>query len=176
MRYFKTLAVILTIAVLAGCSGLPAHNNTLIFAVKREVGVGVHTPGASTDPGIYLGYSSREIAWVPLWANGREGAMPCGTVNSTTATATYTTGTNVGGTSYQNSDCLKGPKFVGDGDSKRDPHDAYSTFASFGGNLNGSTDVATGQTKADAKLASFFATGIALRDKTISVDTPFVYR
>jgi hypothetical protein len=150
-RLLGTLALVSTL--LAGCA-LPAHNNTLIFAVKRDVGVDVSGPTAA-DPGvsINLGYKERQMAWVPLWANqttggfGEKHAMNC-----------Y----DKGGTSA----CKQSAKFVGDSDPvgsrTNEANDAYSTFASFGGAIN-TRVVGNSETiaQADGKLASFFATGVA---------------
>ncbi len=146
-RTFAIL-ILLVSSLLVGCA-LPQHNNTLIFSVQRDVGVGVKTPVDGTAPSVYLGYKSLEMAWVPLWANqrnetGRLTTMPC-----TTETA-------------PEGKCKHGAKFVGDSDSpgKNDAHDAYSTFASFGGDFGAASSKDNGPT-VSGKMASFFATGVA---------------
>jgi hypothetical protein len=151
---------------------LPAHNNTLIFAVKRNFGAELATPSAD-DPNvsITLGYKERQVAWVPLWANAKTGGlgtrskkvMDCNVVIHAASPATANKNTQV----LDDVSCKKGPKFVGDGvpngnhANGNESNDAYSTFASFGGDVGiGKEDVASGK----MALASFFATGIAAQN------------
>ena len=73
----------LTLAVvclgLSACAELPRHNNTLIFSVKRDVGIALAGPSESSPSGeLSIGFKERQMAWVPIWANGSNGAMPCG--------------------------------------------------------------------------------------------------
>lgn len=148
----RFLAPFLTAALLMGCA-LPAHNNTLIFAVKRDVNLAVSTPSAA-DPefSINLGYKERQAAWVPLWANETTGGFG----EKKTMECTQGLGSSA---------CMRSAKFVGDSDpggKGNDAHDAYSTFASFGGKVDtrvegGSATVA----QVNGNLASFFATGVA---------------
>lgn len=165
MRLISSLACAVVGLALQACA-LPAHNNTLVFAVNRDIGVGVASGPTDAGVNIHLGYKSRELAWVPLWANQGGDAMPCmnttlsksgGSIGSSTPTTVSATATGTGGIS-----CMHGPKFVGDSEkataSGNDAHDAYSTFASFGGSLAGS---AGGSASANATMASFFATGVA---------------
>jgi hypothetical protein len=156
MRQATRLLSAALIASLVGCA-LPAHNNTLIFAVHRKVGIDI-TPTNATNAGLTIGYSSNEFAWVPLWANDRDGKpmTPCYDNTTTSEDKKITT-------KSEQKKCPEGlsPKFVGTnaeggGKSNKD-EDAYSTFASFGGDIR--ADAAN--TNAGIKLASFFATGIA---------------
>ncbi|MBT9493671.1 MAG: hypothetical protein IV107_15300 [Paucibacter sp.] len=159
-----SIGFLTALTALAGCA-LPAHNNTLIFATKTDVGLGVSTPSA-TDAGVSvtLGYKERRAAWVPLWANkDKDGALPCQVDERTTeknGTTEKTTET------FGRSSCKHGPKFVGDGTgSGNDSNDAYSTLASFGGDF-GASGTAGGVPQAEVrgKLASFFATGVAAQN------------
>ncbi len=172
MRIVEKLMVCLLLAAgLSACGTLPAHNNTLIFAVKRDVGVGVSGPSAAnTGVDITLGYKERQVAWVPIWANGKDGApMPCdrGAVVETTGSGTKTVAQ-----AFTAAACNHGPKLLADGDSSssgnsrpNDPHDALSTFASFGGDLGASAGSdATGAREVSGRIASFFATGIAAQN------------
>jgi hypothetical protein len=142
------LLILMISGLLVGCA-LPQHNNTLIFSVQRDVGVGVKTPVDGTAPSLYLGYKSSEIAWVPLWANQRTETGRVTTMLCNTATV-------------PDGRCINGPKFVGDSDTpgRNDAHDAYSTFASFGGDFGATNSSANGQV-VTGKMASFFATGVA---------------
>ncbi len=164
----QALGLLTAASLLAGCA-LPAHNNTLIFATKTDVGLGVSTPSA-TDAGVSvtLGYKERRAAWVPLWANGPDG-KPFGCQEVWTLKSAPS--------EQQQKDfmaevsCKKGPKLLGDDDaggSKGDNarKDAYSTFASFGGDFGGSgsggvSGGAAPQAQVSGKIASFFATGVA---------------
>ncbi len=167
--------------LLGACGAMPQHNNTVIFSVKRDIGLGLATPSA-TDPGtsITLGYRERQLAWVPVWANGANGPLPCDPSSKKTVTTDLATGEPVKGqtqttvtdaSGFEQVNCNKGPKLLGDGDTSKgnknsgqrssDSHDALSTFASFGGDLgaNASADRNGGEVR--GRIASFFATGIA---------------
>lgn len=139
----------IVLAAMGGCA-LPAHNNTLIFAVKRDLGVGVTTPSA-TDAGVSvtIGYKERQAAWVPMWANESSGDSGQGvkTINC----------------DQEKFSCKNGPKYLADGLGVKgsDSHDAYSTYASFGGDVSAGGDGSGRNAQAGTKLASFFATGIA---------------
>ncbi len=147
---------------LGGCA-LPAHNNTMIFAVKRDIGIGISTPSAADQSlNATIGYRERQAAWVPLWANEKTG------MTSATAIACGESSPNEGerknGEKVVYRSCKNGPKFVGDSDANKgnnDAHDAYSTFASFGGDLAAGNDTGGKTTNVSGKLASFFATGVA---------------
>lgn len=148
----RLLTPFLAAAVLVGCA-LPAHNNTLIFAVKRDVNLSVNTPSAAEPEfSVNLGYKERQAAWVPLWANEKTGGFG----EKTAMECTQGLGSSA---------CMRSAKFVGDsepGTRGNDAHDAYSTFASFGGKVDtrvegGSATVA----QVNGNLASFFATGVA---------------
>jgi hypothetical protein len=148
--------------VLGGCA-IPAHNNTLIFAVKRDLGVGVSTPSAADQSvNITLGYKERQAAWVPLWANSNTGGSDAKALECINA---YETPLN--DKTLLKVSCKHGPKFVGDSDPAKgnnEANDAYSTFASFGGDLgaNGASGGNAGpNANVRGKLASFFATGVA---------------
>jgi hypothetical protein len=171
-RTLKFLSAITLALLCAACGSLPAHNNTLIFAVKRNFGAELATPSAD-DPNlsITLGYKERQAAWVPLWANKQTGglgtgskqAMDCLVRITTNEKAHHTKDTRV----LEDVSCKKGPKFVGDGlpndghSHGNESNDAYSTFASFGGNVGvGKDEVASGK----MALASFFATGVAAQN------------
>lgn len=182
MRHLTSrIGLVIASVLLAACGSLPQHNNTVIFSVKRDIGLGVATPSA-TDPGasITLGYRERQLAWVPVWANGVNGPLPCDPSSKKTATTNLATGnpdkdptitTVTDATGFEQVNCNKGPKLLGDGDSAKgnkssgqrtsDSHDALSTFASFGGDLgaNASADRNGGDVR--GRIASFFATGIA---------------
>ena len=171
IRSLTTAGAVLAVATLAGCA-LPAHNNTLIFAVKRDLGASISTPSAA-DPevNLSLGYKERQTAWVPLWANKETGglavsgvkALPCA-VQVFTKTEAHRKPTDQ---TIEDVSCKKGPKLIGDGTPNADHakgndiNDAYSTFASFGGNVNvGKNEGASG----GMALASFFATGVAAQN------------
>jgi hypothetical protein len=152
LRYRLLSILLCASAALAGCA-LPAHNNTLIFAVKRDVNLSVNTPSAAEPEfSINVGYKERQAAWVPLWTNKRTGgfgekeAMDC------------TPGLGL-------SACMRSAKFVGDSDpggKGNDAHDAYSTFASFGGAAATQVQGASATSaQFSGNLASFFATGVA---------------
>ena len=171
-RTLKTLSIATLTLLTAACGSLPAHNNTLIFAVKRDFGASISTPSAA-DPeiSISLGYKGREAAWVPLWANEETGglgtqskkAMDCDVIVKTASPAANNHNTQV----LEDVSCKKGPKFIADGlpndgyAKGNDINDAYSTFASFGGDVGvGKDQVASGK----MALASFFATGVAAQN------------
>lgn len=168
-RTLKAASTLALAAVCAACGSLPAHNNTLIFAVKRDFGAAVSTPSAADpDVSVTLGYKERQAAWVPLWANKRTGGLGTRSKDVIDCDVTVKTAShgvvNSSTTIADVSTCKRGPKFVGDG-TPNDGHangnesnDAYSTFASFGGNVKaGKDEGASGQ----MALASFFATGVA---------------
>lgn len=152
-RHLVFATVTAACSVMAGCA-IP-HNNTLVFAVHRKIGIDV-TPTNATGAGLTIGYSSSEFAWVPLWANGPNN-KPFVDCSSITHQSTTT----------QSSEpvfCAKSPKFTGrdaEGRGNGRDEDAYSVFASFGGNASGQ---ATSDTKAELRVASFFATGIAAQN------------
>ena len=171
-RALKSLSIVTLTLLAAACGSLPAHNNTLIFAVKRNFGAELATPSAD-DPNvsITLGYKERQAAWVPLWANKETGglswssrsAKDCDVVIHAASPATANKNSQV----LDDVSCKKGPKFVGDGvpngnhANGNESNDAYSTFASFGGDVGiGKEEVASGK----MALASFFATGIAAQN------------
>jgi hypothetical protein len=148
--------------VLGGCA-IPAHNNTLIFAVKRDLGLGVSTPSAADQSiNITLGYKERQAAWVPLWANSQTGGQEAKAQDCLNANRKQPLDKDLLKIS-----CKHGPKFVGDSDPAKgnnEANDAYSTFASFGGDLgaNGASGGSAGpNANVRGKLASFFATGVA---------------
>ncbi|MEN9626856.1 MAG: hypothetical protein RJA10_82 [Pseudomonadota bacterium] len=163
-------------ALFAGCSALPAHNNTLIFGTATDVGLGVTTPSATdTSVSVNLGYKERRAAWVPLWANKGKDAMTCAEAVGAPPSAS----------NIDKLVCKYGPKFVGDspvsvGARSREMDDAYSTFASFGGDFNAGGSGGGAQAanaNASGRLASFFATGVAaqlLATQPASVGLPKV--
>lgn len=177
----RQTAGLLIIAMLLSACALPAHNNTLIFATKTDVGIGVSTPSA-TDAGVSvtLGYKERRAAWVPLWANKGSGmstqAMDCVEVYAGAASSVETIG------KVAEISCRKGPKFLADdnaggGTGSNARKDAYSTFASFGGDFGGSGNTGSSgpQAQASGRIASFFATGVAaqaLAENAASVGLP----
>ena len=159
LRPLSATAVVLMLAALAGCA-LPAHNNTLIFAVKRDLGASLSAPSAAEpEVNLSLGYKERQTAWVPLWANKKTGGLAVTGVHAQPCpTQTFV---------IEDISCKKGPKLIGDGTPVGDhsngnqANDAYSTFASFGGNVNvGKNDGPSGS----MALASFFATGVAAQN------------
>lgn len=180
-RSLTTAGAVFVIATLAGCA-LPAHNNTLIFAVHRKVGFDV-TPTNSTNAGVTFGYSSNEFAWVPLWANGPDGKPLADCDDGPKKTeddnskSTATSATNTTSEKPSNYACAKDPRFMGkDTETGNRAQDAYSVFASFGGDFQGS---ASNEVSATGKLASFFATGMAaqnlsekMSDDLLSANTP----
>jgi hypothetical protein len=168
MRRFCALGAFLfgIIIFLVGCA-LPAHNNTLVFAVNRDIGVGVASGPTDAGVNINLGYKSRELAWVPLWANSGGDAMPC-YAHSLTKTASITPGgesKTLGSATFDagTKSCIYGPKFVAsDRESNKESlFDAYSTFASFGGRIAAGGSTGSPSAEAGIQLASFFATGVA---------------
>ena len=155
-RSIEILTGMAACAMIAGC--VVPHNNTLVFAVNRKIGVDI-TPTNATSAGLTIGYSENQFAWVPLWANGPDGIPFVDCIGKNTDdrkrpddgkdTRPY---------------CAKSPKFIGkDAEGARNgrDEDAYSVFASFGGAASGS---AGSENKADLKIASFFATGIAAQN------------
>lgn len=164
------MAFLPSVAILcAACGALPAHNNTLMFAVKRDLGIGIAAPSA-TDPefNVHFGYKERQAAWVPLWANKSTGgmgisgveAMPCPDqkVQINTEASTQKVEIDHG--------CKRAAKLLGDGmpvgtPKGNEPNDAYSTFASFGGDFVAQKSDAT---LGHFKMASFFATGVAAQN------------
>lgn len=175
MHAFRYIVALVTIMTLYACA-MPAHNNTLIFSVKRKVGVGVNASSEGM-PNVYLGYSASELAWVPLWANGKDGPMPCEaqakSVDITSDTATGSASdpaksfvANSTVESFRDVACMYGPKLLADGDGafRRDVHDAFSTFSSFGGDLGATASVGNQSAEGRGKLASFFATGVAAQN------------
>ncbi len=164
----RLLIVALAIALTA-CSTLPPHNNTLIFAVHRKVGIDI-TPTNSTNAGLTIGYSSNEFAWVPLWANDGDGKpiLECPTSkDAVMPTKKYKDkdGIETTVTPY----CASKARFVGvDGElgtagsrSTKD-EDSYSVFASFGGAV--AAKAGADQPTGSINIASFFATGIAAQN------------
>lgn len=151
-RFLKFGSLLSLTALFTACA-LPAHNNTLIFAVKRDVAISASTPSAAdTSVNVTLGYKERQAAWVPLWANEMTGGFGAKKGRDCEA-------------GLGKSACMRSAKFVGDSDpggKGNDAHDAYSTFASFGGAASASVNGTTTQTaQASGNLASFFATGVA---------------
>lgn len=144
-RLLKLLTVTSGLIVTVGCA-MPPHNNTLVFAVSRKIGMDISPSGAST--GLTVGFSSSEFAFVPLWANGGDGKpmAECGKLPK--------------------EGCAVKPKFSGldqEGNSRsQKDEDAYSVFASFGGAVGGGSE--NGQPSAKLAVASFFATGIAAQN------------
>jgi len=170
-RTLKTLSIVTLALLTAACGNLPPHNNTLIFAVHRKVGIDV-TPTSGTNAGLTLGYSSNEFAWVPLWANDADGKpfTDCESENkeinktlirgeNSSATKNLSSRISIEEVKKLSFRCAKDPKFVasdnGTGDKNKD---SYSVFASFGGDLNARSGT---ENTVGAKIASFFATGVA---------------
>jgi hypothetical protein len=157
---FAAISGIATMSLIAlgGCA-LPAHNNTLIFSVKRDLGIGVSTPSAADQSvNITLGYKERQAAWVPLWANQVTGTTSTKSVHCSGPLLDAEKG------SKTSKECKDGPKFVAGSESSKgnnDADDAYSTFASFGGDLTAAGDAGGKNANLNGKLASFFATGVA---------------
>ncbi|WP_416548322.1 hypothetical protein ACHEXK_05315 [Limnohabitans sp. DCL3] len=163
-RSLITTGAVLAVATLAGCA-LPAHNNTLIFAVHRKVGLDV-TPTSGTNAGLTVGYSSNEFAWVPLWANDADGKpfTDCDTENKATNEKLMNGTTKISTEAVQKMSirCAKDPKFVAIDNGTNDRNkDSYSVFASFGGDINAGSGT---ENTAGVKVASFFATGMAAQN------------
>jgi hypothetical protein len=161
-RTLKTLSIVTLTLLTAACGNLPPHNNTLIFAVHRKVGIDV-TPTSGTNAGLTVGYSSNEFAWVPLWANDADGKpfTDCDSENKAINTSLMNGETKIPEVAVQRMSmrCAKTPKFVASDDGKDDKNkDSYSVFASFGGDLNAGSGT---ENTVGAKFASFFATGVA---------------
>jgi len=134
--YGKTLIIggcAVAILCLSACSSLP-HNDVLIFGTETTLAfdVGASATNGGT-PQVTLGYNREEAVWMPLMANGRH------TKTDPDANQLYQ---------------AEGSKASGSNGAK----DAYSVFASFGAQLEGTSG--TGPS-AKVGLAQFFATGIA---------------
>lgn len=136
---------------LAGCTQMPRHSNTLVFATNTFGGIKVGTD-ANKIPVIEMGYSRQEGAIVPVLANTGAGEggklVPC-------PATTIDQGGDPEKVEITN---LKDCKFIGTHDGKQ--QDAYSTLASFGGEAGADVN-ATGTTTAKVTIAQYFATGIA---------------
>ena len=171
----KTLSIVTLTLLTAACGSLPPHNNTLIFAVHRKVGIDV-TPTSGTNAGLTVGYSSNEFAWVPLWANDADGKpfTECDADNKEANLALMKEDPKPENPSKITSRipldeakklsfrCAKYPKFIASDDGTGDRNkDSYSVFSSFGGDLNAG---AGAENTVGAKVASFFATGMAAQN------------
>lgn len=179
MRAVYVLILTSACALLTACA-LPAHNNTLIFGIKRDVGVGIKGPSeSSASVELLLGYSERQFAWVPIWANtafdnGKAVPMPCPSLSSDKPEPGSGSAAPSKPVDFKQVNCNYGPKLLADGDGSainngrfNDGHDALSTFASFGGDLQGSfkgDSTSNVGASVGGKLASFFATGIAAQN------------
>jgi hypothetical protein len=151
----RCVFTLLLAGVISGCA-LPAHNNTLVFAVNRKIGLDIN-PTNATNAGLTIGYSSTEFAYVPLWANGPDGKPFAECQKPLQYIKTDTGKTPI--------PCVRKPKFQGqdaEGKGNGDDDDAYSVFASFGGRAGGGTQ--SGDVNGNLQVASFFATGIAAQN------------
>ncbi|TDM04911.1 MAG: hypothetical protein C4K60_20980 [Ideonella sp. MAG2] len=142
-------------ALLAACSSTPQHTNTLIFGTTTRVALDV-SQEATGAMGVTLGYKRQEAVWMPLLAN--QAASAAGDMMP--------------------ADCAPGsgkdmathcPKFVGTAGATSTngggAQDTYSVLATFSGDMGGGTTAAASapQANASAKVAQFFATGLAAR-------------
>ena len=131
--------------VLIACA-TPRHTNTLIFGTSTRVALDV-----SQDPtgavGVTLGYKRYEAVWMPLLANkatsGTEALVPA-ECTSDGCRFVGTAGTDGGAV---------GPGAI----------DTYSVLATFSGQAGGSAGGTTPSAQGQARLAQFFATGLAAR-------------
>lgn len=162
------MAFLPSVAILcAACGALPAHNNTLMFAVKRDLGIGIAAPSA-TDPefSLHFGYKERQAAWIPLWVNKTTGGMGVSGVEAMPCPAAGVSVEVTPNGSNHDHSCKRAAKLLGDGvpvgaAKGNEPNDAYSTFASFGGDFTAEKSDGIAGT---FKMASFFATGVAAQN------------
>ncbi|WP_262693786.1 hypothetical protein [Kordiimonas aquimaris] len=144
-RAAKVAGVSLMAIGMGACSQVLKHSNTLIFATNTTSGLKI---GADEKqlPGIQVGHSRQEVAFVPVLANtgpasGGGDLAPCDAANA------------------------KACKFVGTHDGKS--KDSYSTLASFGSKKGASVD-ASGNLQGTVAIAQYFATGVAAQQLAIS--------
>lgn len=128
----------LTVA-LGACSQMTKHSNTLIFAVNTTSGLKVGTDEKQI-PGIQIGHSRQELAFVPVVAN------------------TGTSSTDQGDLKPCPDSYVEKCKLIGTHDGVNE--DSYSTIASFGSKKGASVD-STGAIRGEVAIAQYFATGVA---------------
>jgi len=130
------VCLFMIVGFIAGCSQMPRHSNTLVFATDTTVGLKVGQSSSQLGT-VEVGYSRQEVALVPLLANTEIGSdkdilNPCPT------------------------SAVKDCKFVATSKGADKDVDSYSTIASFGSKVG--TD---GGANAKVAVAQYFATGVA---------------
>jgi hypothetical protein len=170
-RGLKAVAAIVTTLAMAGCT-LP-HSDVLVFATQTKVALDVSASPSTGAPSFTLGYKREEGVWMPLVVNGRESVALAGSRSCTpdgsrcwTVSSATLTLFNECVKTRPAEVCLgavaKDVKYVGSAPGQKD---AYSVFASFGGDFSAGGG---GQ----AALAQFFATGIAAQRLAENPTTP----
>lgn len=128
----------LAAAAALGLAGCQAHNDVLVFGTGTVIGADASAaPAQGGAPAVSIGYKRWEGVWMPL----KSAPQPV----------------SQGDAAYDETDRELFQSQIADGAKSR--KDAYSVFASIGARFNGGAT--TGEVKAGAGIAQFFATGAA---------------
>jgi hypothetical protein len=139
-------AAVIGAGALSGCVQMTRHSNTMVFGTNTTLGITVGT-GATSTPGISVGYQRQEAVVMPLLANtDDDGSVqkPCPKPNAP-----------AGVSPVLDASCVLLGKEGQD-------YDSYSVMASFGAKFGGSTTTTDG--KATGEISQYFATGLAARE------------
>lgn len=151
-RAYAQVMVVLAAGCLTACG---KHNDVLLFGTDTTVAVDISaSPTQGNTPQLSIGYKRREAVWMPLLANADDSEAIKKTCSKTQGGGTQRKGTRCSAENGQLADA----KYVGEDSNHRT--DAYSVFASFGAEIEGSVG-GGGDAKAKVGLAQFFATGVA---------------
>ena len=193
----RSLGIIAGLAILEACA-VP-HNDVLVFGTETKIALDVSSSATDAGmPSITLGYKREEAVWMPLLANGRDAVLlngvdkHCVGLELTNFTGLRGCADKLAGSKDVTSqvcpqddencvDIIAGKlitlidqklKYIGT--TGAGDRDAYSVFASFGAEIEGSGESkvvlqqdgkteSLGNVGSKAGLAQFFATGIAAR-------------